>query len=293
MLYIMVAIVAIVIVMVATSIAVFTLASAPQSPENEPAKDANLLRLLERLVRHPYMPYELFFYPCELPEGLPVEIPIPDDAELIGSQAWDNELFVVVLDVPGEPEAVVEFYRERLTELGWVEIEELQPGGGFTPTFGPSASFCRQKSKGPHLSIYTLVPEEDGPVDVRIELNNDCTCGDWPLDVGRRVLPDLKPPKGVHHMSSSAGSSRGSGYSTENSETIMETDLDPGELEAHYRDQLQKAGWELQEKYAGESFAWSAYSFTDEQGNRWKGLLMIQAVGENTRIAILTAARLY
>lgn len=58
-------------------------------------------------------------YLAEIPENIPIEIPIPDNAEVIGTIAWDNRIFQVILDVPEMPEDVLKFYRKSLNETGW------------------------------------------------------------------------------------------------------------------------------------------------------------------------------
>lgn len=267
--------------------------SLPQSSEKASTGDENLVRLLLRFLHPPGRRRELSFYPGKLPDGLPVEVPIPDDAELIGSMVrGENEGFQVILDVPGKPENIVEFYREQLTEAGWVEkTEERRPGrgGGFTSTaFGPNAFFSRYENKGPALSINIHAPEENAPLGVRLGLEQEYR--PRPLHRGPEVLPVLEPPEGVRQRRSGGGSHHGDEYSSEDSEAILETGLDLGDLEAHYRDQLREAGWELQGKDVGKAYAVSSYTFTDEGGNPWKGLLVIHAVGENKRRIFLMAS---
>ena len=61
------------------------------------------------LVSYPQMP-EPSIYLAKLPKNILVKIPIPDDAKLIGTLAWGDKLFEVVLDVPEKPKDVLRFY---------------------------------------------------------------------------------------------------------------------------------------------------------------------------------------
>lgn len=264
------------------------------SSEDEYSKD-DMIRLLKRLVSSPVTEEEPSYYPAELPGSLPVEVPVPSDAGVIGSVVrGDRENFEVILDVPKESEAVLEFYRDTLNETGWVNKSgEAPSGGGFTHGFD-RATFCRNESSGPGLYIYTE-QEEDGVTGVRISLDNSSQsymCQDRGFPGGEREIPSLKPPEDVDVVYTGSGSSSGTrfgGHSTEDSEAVLKTELSPGELEAHYRELLQEAGWELQEKQETEDFAYSTYNFTDEQDNQWRAGLTVQVMEEDTKAVYLTA----
>ena len=58
----------------------------------------------------------------------------------------------------------------------------------------------------------------------------------------------------------------------------METELSVLELEAHYHDQLAEAGWESKEVVSTNSIALSTWSFTDELGDQWSGILFVNEV---------------
>jgi hypothetical protein len=53
-----------------------------------------------------------------------------------------------------------------------------------------------------------------------------------------------------------------------------------------------KAGWELKEDGMTASFAWSRWSFNDEFGDPWSGLLLVSEAGrENTLFLYLMVYR--
>ena len=66
------------------------------------------------------------------------------------------------------------------------------------------------------------------------------------------------------------------------------------ELETHYRSQLIEAGWELKEEGSNSSIAWSIWSFTDEFGDDWSGILLVSELGqENMRFLYLMVYMVY
>jgi hypothetical protein len=246
----------------------------------QPVED-NLTRLLERLVSHPSI--KPTFYPAKLPENLPVEIPIPDDAELIGSVAWDDKKFEIILDVPRKPKDVLEFYRKSLNETGWVEIP---PHGGFSPF--PWVYFCRNGSNGPQLSI--VIYEREGLSEVRLMFDNSSLCQLFLEE--ERILPVLYPPEGAQCFGEHSGSSSGSGYLIVYSQVFLKTDLDSKELEAYYRNQLQKNGWKVEKIFSGKNFSYSIYNVI-KRGIQWKGTLTVQTIDKNTKMIHLLAIAQY
>ncbi len=74
----------------------------------------------------------------QLPEDLPVEIPIPDGTVVIGSTARDlsrrnGRRFQIVLDADAPAERFRETYRQLLLTSGWNEDQERPRRSGFVP----------------------------------------------------------------------------------------------------------------------------------------------------------------
>ena len=111
----------------------------------------------------------------ELPQRLPVEIPLPENSRVLGSLARNPQLFEIVLDSELKPEDATAFYKERLSTLGWSELDwpPRAMRGGFTTTavlgLENSVQFCRG-TRGPGLRIMTL-PGKEGGTDVRLSLD--------------------------------------------------------------------------------------------------------------------------
>lgn len=281
--------------------------SVPGSPPRDNNSYAELLHFVERLMTYPGMPLgkPVAILQGELPDDLSVEVPIPNNAEVIGSLVRSDNKYKqveIILDVPEEPNEVIEFYRNSLKKAGWNESEGFYPPerGGFVhiPSMPESATFCRYEREGPSLTITAYTPDGEKPADVRLHLDTDprtSICkerffGPRGTDRAEKLIPMLKPPEGAVQR---GGGSGGGGDQWE-SDATLETKLSVGELETHYRNQLLKAEWELKEEGSNSSIAWSIWSFTDEFGDDWSGILLVSELGqENMRYLYLMVHMVY
>lgn len=213
-----------------------------------------------------------------LPEQLPVELPIPDGARVIGStvrgpQAGGTE---VILDVDMAPEAVLEFYQEQLGQAGWERAPEFG-GGGFVSPSWPSASFCLNQDEA---VIYLTATEVAGaPTDVRVSIQapveySACDPQAYgPMDEASGMIPDLVSPAGLVVQSGSSSSGEGMADTT----ASLTTELSPAELSDSYAEQLQEAGWALAFRQSADEMVWSTWSKDDEEGRPWAGMLMVSS----------------
>jgi len=249
---------------------------------------AELLTFVERMFTYPRM-MNISLFPGELPGDLPVVVPIPEDAVVIGSTVYSNEYqqIQIILDVPKDPGEIVDFYRNNLEKAGWNESEGFYPEErGFTSFYMPeSINFCRFEGKGPSLTITSYESNGDEPTDVRLNLdtnprNPTCRIISDPyqgIHPAENVIPILEPPKGAQQRGGGGGGSDDQYYS----EATLKTELSVLELEDHYQNQLAKAGWELKETLSNSSITLSTWSFTDELGDQWSGILFVNEVGKS------------
>ncbi len=261
---------------------------------------AELLRFVERMLTYPsYLQSKpVVILPGELPSNLSVEVPIPSDTDVIGSLIRSEGTYKrvkIILDVPMEPNEVIEFYRDSLKNAGWNETEGFYPHeeSGFVSTTPEDVIFCRYEGKGPSLQITadSLATEEGNVSDVRLDLDTDPGTGlcterfygpSW--DDRAEILPPLKPPEGAILRSRGSGGGEGRWQS----EATIETEQNVSELSTHYQEQLLGAGWALKEDGMTASFAWSTWIFNDELDDPWSGLLLISEAGrENKRFLYL------
>jgi hypothetical protein len=260
---------------------------------------AELLIFIERMFTYPRI-MNISLFPGELPGDLPVMVPIPEDAVVIGSSVYSDKYqqIQIILDVPKDPSEISDFYKNNLEKAGWNESEGFYPEErGFTSFYMPEMTiFCRSEGKGPSLTITSYASNEDGPTDVRLNLDTNprnpiCSIlSERHQGISRAedVIPILKPPKGAQQR----GGGGGGGDDQYNSEATLETELSVFELEDHYQNQLVEAGWELKENVSSSSIALSKWSFTDELGDQWSGILFVNEVGKSDLYFVYFAVQL-
>ena len=272
----------------------------PPSPSNLDNSDTELTRLIKRYLTYPGSSYgEIEILVGELPSDLPVDVPIPEDAEVIGSittpRSGKYKSIQIMLDVPQEPDEITKFYRDCLTEEGWREEVKRPSAGGFvSPMVRSRVNFCYEGKI--LLNVYAYPTEEGKPTDVRLHVNNDpqtVAYAERPVRPGAGdVLPALLPPEGAMAPKGAIqmlGGGGGSGTGRQYSQATLETSLSIEELHTHYRAQLLEAGWKLKEEGGKGTVAWSTWSFADESDNDWVGLLLVRAPKEDCRILWLSA----
>ena len=210
----------------------------------------------------------------ELPPDLPFELPLPEGTRLLGSFTLEDP--IIALDSPHEGDEVIAFYRERLTATGWSEPEMHGPRrGGFLPadpSRGAGADFCAPDDRYT-LSILTR-PSSGDHTSAQLVLHSGSARFRRPF--GRDVmatLPLLRPPRGATQMSQGGGG----GQDYVESRGALETDLTLEAVANHYLGELERAGWRRLDAGVSGSAAWNAWSFTDEEGAPWQGLLLIIA----------------
>ena len=266
-------------------------AGPPPSPSNLDGSDTELTRLVKRYLTYPGSPYgEFEMLVGELPSDLPADVPIPEDAEVIGSIVRSDKytMIQIMLDAPQEPDEILEFYRDYLTEKGWQEMKQPSSSGFVSPMMRSRVNFCYEGKISLSMSAYTT--EEGKPTDVRLYVSDDPqSCKAYteePVRPGAGdVLPALMAPEGAIQR----GGGGGGGSDRRYSQATLETSLSIDELHTHYRAQILEAGWDLREEGSKGTVAWSTWSFADESDNDWVGLLLVRAPKEDWRILWLSA----
>ncbi len=264
----------------------------PSQPEVS-GSESELVRFVQRLLdfRYPGAPEpgEVQILAGQLPEDMPVELPIPRDAEVVGSVARGDQNVEIILDVPGEPQSVLDAYEEQLVAAGWREPELDGPsGGGFVPADGAFASlFCREQEES-YLSVSAFTLDNRDMSDVRLSLNSapedysPCDERSFPDPPGiSGLIPRLEAPRDSTMLEGGEGGGGGGGSNSWYSNSTFKTEMSVANLEEHYREQLEKAGWSREDSGAGGPTAWSTWTFTDDDGDAWSGVfLALEVPGE-------------
>jgi len=212
----------------------------------------------------------------KLPDNMPIKLPMPEDAKILGSLIKGDEGIEVILDVNQNPEDVLDFYKTSLAADNWSEVDR---SGGFVWE-GDKITFC-QGVTSPALSI-GIYEIEDGPTDVRITVNTDRDTSPCIRDVydWHKPLPKLAAPPGARQYGT-GGSYMGS--STTESTTLA-TDLNSTALEAYFADQLKEANWTRIGGGQNGPLAWSTWELTDENGIKWNGRLLTLEIFESDKL---------
>jgi hypothetical protein len=215
-----------------------------------------------------------------MPNDLPVEVPLPEGAPLVGSVRW-TETAEVIFDTGMSRDEVIRFYEGHYLLLGWTKPESMFPGfgGGFTNTAFPDfgAYFCKGdkdpwlhiravEALGQPTSVYVSVStnQEQSPCSRRYRREFNMV-----RDRTADVLPMLPPPTGGRQYS--GGSSGGTdGY---HSHAALKINLNVEAVGAHYAAQLGSAGWTRTGGGTSGPLAWSAWDFKHGDED-WHGLFV-------------------
>jgi len=232
-------------------------------------------RVLARRLLAP-APEELQFLVGRLPDELPMEIPLPDDARIVGSLVRSGGETEIVLDGSQTADQVLDFYREELASAGWIAFDYPMQGG-FVPGIGRTGlTFC---SEIQDLVLWVGAYEvEDGPTDVRLDLRTEPRLASCTKDPGapEHAIPFLEDPPGAQQITTGFGGSTDS----LSAEATLRADLDVAVLEAHYAAQLEEAGWIRHDRAQSGPLVWSAWTFQDEGGRDWRGFLLAMEMAE-------------
>jgi hypothetical protein len=225
-----------------------------------------------------------------LPDDLPVDLPLPENARIVATVQQSSGFTQVILEAMQTPDEAEAFYNQSLVDLGWQPAQLHQEGSGFVSS-NQGERFCLDEGDA-YLELLFLERIE-GRTEVRLTLQspvvyNFCQEGDpGYMDPGSSLIPALEAPPDVQTSGSGAGSSSdGSAYST----TDLLTSLSIDALLAHYNDQMEQAGWELVDQGTSEVVAWSAWKLIDEAGDEWGGNLIVMdnRLGSDRRFAIVS-----
>jgi len=232
----------------------------------------------------------------QLPGNL--DIPLPEGSRVLGCLIRSQEIVSIVLDSTLSPEAVLQFYKDRLTTAGWKEQGMLRPPhGGFVHSglrgLENRIVFCKGE-RGPAFTVNAF-EGGNGATDVRIEVNSSSEFSPCAQQnrMQRRMMhhtiqnliPPLVPPKGAKQFSGGGGGGMDSWHSS----ATLVADIELPELATHYTTQLAKGGWKLTGEGHDGPIAWSTWTFSDEQGEPWRGLFFILKVPGKEQSYILEA----
>ena len=264
------------------------------TPQDSGANDreAILRELFVRLSTFPGDPrvYNPQILVGQTPEGLPADIPFPAHSRVLGTLIRGPQDATIVVDADLPPAQVLEFYREHMKAGGWQESE--MPGGmhrgGFMHSsianvFDARITFCRS-SRGPSFTV-TAYPRatDETKTDLRLELDatgQQCTQQARMRRMHRPLMhdliPPLLPPTGARQESRGGSGGSDSLYSI--ATLTLDKQMEIVELASHYNTQLESGGWTRSDAGNSGPFAWSIWTFRDEDGEPWYASFIIMKI---------------
>lgn len=227
--------------------------------------------------------------PKQLPHQLPVKLPLPDRAEIVGSIVKSSDSFEIILDVVHSPQKIQAFYEQKLLQSGWQKqkhLDLLTQQVGFlssNPTLqdiqgAQDSTFCSLSHKA-KLDIqvsYIFVSDTKVSPQLRLKLEvsppNSSSQFQCPVnDSNPLKLPPLSPPSSVGINASFTGGSQPSAYSS----ALLYTERDPQLVNADYAAQIEKFGWQRGDTKHKDMGIWTTWTFKDHLGQPKQGLLSV------------------
>lgn len=246
--------------------------------------EADLEQLALRLLSSGDDPNEvgLSLLPGLLPSGLPLELPLPEEATVIGSLLRHNTEgrileARVVLDSALSTRDIIAFYEEALLAEGWTGRETTPPQGFVPRQADRSARFCASE-RGPFLQVDTSFARGQ-PTDVELTLtlaNAQRDCAAVAATLIRPLLtlaplPLLNAPAGsditAHGVSQFADQA--------SSSALLVTDQSLNELLSHYEAQLEEDGWRRVDGAITKLGAQSRWTASGGSETDWTALFSI------------------
>jgi len=214
---------------------------------------------------------------AQLPPGYPVTLVPTGPVRIVGGMIRGDEVVAVFADSTRRLAAVME---QVFQQHGYVRPEPT-PGSGFSPGSGPYSYFCGDSGM---VSVQPLAGSNRAFARVTyrpMRGYGSCRMYQPTRPPDQLMLPELKPPAGVHV----SGSGGGSGSDGVNSRAEMTgADLSASMIVAHYAAQLVAAGWTAETPAVSQRVAAQYFEAKDASGGSWEGVLM--ATGSKTALTI-------
>ncbi len=263
---------------------ILALEAVAATPTSESDSKA-LQNLLQRWLSLP----EVQLIVGRLPNQLPVHLPLPDKAQVVGSIIKPLDSFEIILDVQQSPEQVQAFYYKELKSAGWQEQKQqdnslentgfLASTSHLEKTTNQGITFCSQSKKAKlniqASNLFRSLTEVRPEVRLNLEVfrstsssNFKCSSSD---SVKLLLLPPLIAPSNVAIDKNITISGDRASYSY----AVLDTKLETQVLAAHYSTQLEQVGWKRSDSVQNERGFWSTWTLKDNKGQSKQGLLSI------------------
>jgi hypothetical protein len=281
----------------------------PITPATSNLKESVPYAQAAKLVRYLFESQETpQFLVNQLPPRLPPRFALPKDARVIGSLIHHPSQDVQILLESALPwQQIQRFYRKRFKSEGWkdqIAESSKQMSYGFEPKpLMQIGSFCKP---GNRLRPYiTTIPLINGLTSVRVSLTHAETADCSPQYVEEvkqdaspmqkeieqiqqrtratlSLLPQLSPLPDSEVVS---GGSGGQGNQSLQSSAHISTAAPFETLAAHYKAQMQKAGWTQRVSSSNPMGALSLWIKKNQTQQTWQAVLTLMPIQESQQYA--------
>lgn len=231
----------------------------------------------------------------QLPDQMPVPVPLSGSAQVIGSIAIPPNRYKIVLEETLPIESVKNFYQEQLTAMQWTEQELFSSDYGLKHApevlkrhLGRCLNFWYEP-ENMKLSIEIRPDGSNASRQVTVFLNLERSLLNE--DINTLKLPPFPPladpPSALRLLSS------GATYGEYASFVCFETELDLEHLYSHYKSQFETESWTPINEGRDGALIWGNWDVLDGGGETCLGLLNIVKLGgvENQYIVQLRVIR--
>lgn len=213
-----------------------------------------------------------------LPQSVTQAVVLPRDARPVGSAVF-RDISRSIVALPQAPEDALVDMEQRLLQGGWTGAPR-EPQGGFESSamYQPGLTLCRgdsdaivlrasrRESQGSYVHILHMVDRSQSP----------CRSPAARRHVIDPPIPLLLAPPGVRVR----GSGMGGSPDHADAHAQLTTTMTPASLIVHYGAQLREHGWTPAVSSSSEETALQTWQFTDDQGERWFGVLLATSIPE-------------
>lgn len=239
------------------------------------------LRILRLLMKNPYTRHRVQVYLEQLPDELPIELPLPEQVQIIASWQQEGSQSTILVQAPQPNLLILSWYTNRLRILGWQQQRFDETTLMDCPVFGanpslyngasmPSLKFC-YRPQSLMLTVETRTISNNA-TEIKLKLyaggHRSTSCqADWERNLNNTVpLPQLVSPPDTNIEFRRRTSSTVDWWSR----CEIQTNLSGSALLAHYNTQLVQAGWTLQESEVQQQLLWSAWTLRDRHNQMWQ-----------------------
>ncbi|KAM3113191.1 hypothetical protein [Phormidesmis sp. 146-33] len=241
----------------------------------------------------------------QLPEGLPIELPLLEQSQITASLR-QGATFTILMQSPQPPLSIKVEYSNRLRTLGWLQKRSDEDRVDFNLLF-VRTSTMRHSLRHDSTSLLTFCYRPQPPADyserplaltlqtrrmaenvtfIKLKLFDEnayrSPCqADWETnELNQLPLPYLIPPIDAEVPPTDAdlqGRRGGGSNESWHSTSKIETSLSGLDLLAHYESQLMQAGWARQTRETQEHLLWSVWTLRDRRNHLWQLFLRFVA----------------